>query len=61
MALAPFGLTVPFKVTEFNVTEVAALVLTVGGIWALAVSRTRLSTVIHPLLIVRELTLVVDD
>jgi len=61
VVLAPLGLTVPFNVAELEVTEVADPVVTVGGIWALAVSRTRLSTVIDPLLIVREFTVVVDD
>jgi hypothetical protein len=31
VAKAPFGLTVPFKVAEFVVTEPAAVVATVGG------------------------------
>jgi len=59
--LAPFGFTVPLRVAEVEETEVADPVVAVGGIWALAVSRTRLSTVIPPLLIVSEFTLVVDD
>ena len=45
LTTAPFGLTIPFSLTEVSVTEVAALVLTAGLMLAFSVAEVLVTEV----------------